>query len=196
MRSIDFYPYPLILGLLILAWVIFRQRKRGWLYLSTVGLFGIYLLAVINKIAFPIRLPDRWPAFQTWDEFAFTLSTMVNLIPGNYGNMFSDLAAGMIGPNIIFWEIFGNILLTVPFGLGVSLFSPMPGRRIIGWALAAGLTLEGIQFLIMVGIGPNTRAVDINDVLLNALGVLVGYAIYRAAAFGSRWVKVKFAQEN
>jgi glycopeptide antibiotics resistance protein len=120
---------------------------------------------------------------------------MVNLIPGNYGNMFADMAAGMLSPNIVVWEIAGNILLTVPFGLGISLFYPARGRRILWLALAAGLVLEGIQFLIMVGIGPNVRAVDINDVLLNGLGVLIGYGLYRAVGWGGQ-LMMKFTQRH
>ncbi len=74
--------------------------------------------------------------------------------------------------------------MTIPFGLGISLFYPVRGRRILWLALETGLALEGAQLLIMLVIGPNVHSVDINDVLLNALGVLLGYALYRAAAWG------------
>jgi glycopeptide antibiotics resistance protein len=188
---------PLIFGLLILALVMVRGRRRGWLYLSALGLFGIYLLAVVNLVVFPIVLPQHWPAYKTWSELAFTLSRMVNLIPFNYGNMFSDLAAGRISPNIIFWEITGNILLTVPFGLGISLFYPVRGERRILWlALAAGLALEGAQLLILLFVGPSRHSVDINDVLLNALGVGIGYGLFRAAVWASRQVMGKLAQSR
>jgi glycopeptide antibiotics resistance protein len=196
LTSIEFIPNPLSLGLLILILLLARARRRTMLYRLALALFGMYLLAVIDKIAFPIHLPERWPAYPTWEAFFFTLTHMVNLIPGNYGNMFSDLAAGLISPNVIFWEIAGNILLTVPFGLGISLFYPVRGRRILWLALAAGLALEGLQLLIMVVIGPNVHAVDINDVLLNALGVLIGYGLYRAAAWGVRQAMAKLAERK
>ncbi len=196
MQTIDFYPYPRILGLLILALVIVRWRKRGWLYVSALGLFGLYLLAVLNKVAFPIILPQHWPAFLSWNDFAFTLTHNVNLIPFNYGNMFSSLAAGTIHPNIVFWEIAGNILLTVPFGLGIGLFHPVRGRRVLWLALAAGLALEGTQLLIMLVIGPSLHSVDINDMLLNALGVVIGSGLHRIAAWGSYQMRVNFAQSR
>lgn len=185
--TIEFYPYPLMLGLFILSLSLFRSRRRGWLYRAALALFGLYLLAAINRVLFPIYLPERWPAYQSWAAFAHVMTSMVNLIPGNYGNMFEDLANGMLSPNVVFWEIAGNILLTIPFGLGISLFYPVRGRRILWLALATGLALEGAQLLIMLVIGPNVHSADINDVLLNALGVLLGYGLYRAAA----WVGLK-----
>ncbi len=108
--TIEFFPYPLLLGLFILSLALFSSRRRAWLYRAALALFGLYLLAVINRVLFPIHLPERWPAYQSWAEFAHAMTSMVNLIPGNYGNMFADLANGMLSPNIVFWEIAGNIL--------------------------------------------------------------------------------------
>jgi len=196
MTIINFYPYPLILGLLILAFTIARQRKRGWLYLSASGLFGIYLMGVVNIVAFPILLPQNWPTSLTWRETALSLTQTVNLVPFNYGNMFLDFSAGLISPNIVLREIGGNILLTVPLGLGVNLFYPVCRRHVFWLAMAAGLVLEVTQLLIIVIIGPSLHSVDINDVLLNALGVLIGYGLYPAAIWGLRQMRSRFAQSR
>jgi glycopeptide antibiotics resistance protein len=184
MPTLDFFPYPLMFGLTIVSLALMRARRRAMPYRLTVGLFGIYLLAVVNLVAFPIVLYPTWPAYTTWDAFAFTLTRMVNLIPLNYGSMFSDLSAGRLAPAVVFWEIFGNILLTVPFGVFASLLFSLPGRRVLWLALWTGLALEGIQLLILVLIGPSMHSFDINDVLLNAVGVLVGHGLYRAAVWG------------
>lgn len=167
-----------MLGFLILALTVARQRKRGWLYLSALGLFGIYLMGVVNIVAFPIVLPQYWPTFRNWQELQFNLTQMVNLIPFNYGNMLN------VTPYIVLREIGGNILLTVPFGLGVNLFYPITRRQMFWLAIATGLVLEVTQLLIIVVIGHSMHSNDINDVLLNASGVLIGYGLYRAASWG------------
>jgi glycopeptide antibiotics resistance protein len=178
MPSIEFFPYPLILGLLWLALCMAQQRSRGWRYLIVLGLFGLYLLKVIELVAFPILLPETWPAAGSWQEFAFTLTHTINLLPFNYGRMFADLAAERIPAMVVYREIIGNILLTVPFGLMINFFYPLRLRQAAWLALAAGAALEGTQLLILLTVGISLHTVDINDVLLNALGVLIGYAIY------------------
>jgi glycopeptide antibiotics resistance protein len=66
----------------------------------------------------------------------------------------------------------GNVLLLVPVGFLLPLAFP-----VIGWKLAlplsffAGLLIEGLQVLLRVGI------FDIDDVILNGGGVMMGYGI-------------------
>lgn len=50
---------------------------------------------------------------------------------------------------------------------------------IVWIALAVGLSIELIQAGIGVLLGYFYRIVDVNDVLLNALGVLVGYGAFQ-----------------
>ena len=44
--------------------------------------------------------------------------------------------------------------------------------------------LETAQLGVSLLIGAAYRSVDINDVLLNAAGVLLGYALFRGCAWG------------
>ncbi len=83
-----------------------------------------------------------------------------------------------LSPMIIFWEIAGNILLTIPFGFGICFLTSLRGKRLFTLALITGLTLEGVQLFIGLVAGYYYHSVDINDVLLNALGVLVGSGMY------------------
>jgi glycopeptide antibiotics resistance protein len=175
---LDFIPGPSLVGGLILLVLLVRGRKRGWRYLSGLGLFGIYLMAVIDLAVFPIIIPQAWPAFSSWSQFLASLAANSNLVPFNYGNLFAQISEGAISLNVALWEIGGNLLLGVPFGLGICLFHPMPGKRIFWVALGAGLALESAQLLIFVVIGPSMHSIDINDVLLNGLGVLTGYGIF------------------
>jgi len=151
-------------------------RKRGWVYLAGLSVFGLYVMAVIDVVFFPIPMPEDWPANLRWDETAHNLANSVNLIPFNFGQLFSDTASRRISPQVVFWQIAGNILLTIPFGTGIGFLTRLRGWRVVWLALGAGLALEGGQLLFMLLRVGYPHSVDINDVLLNALGVWVGYA--------------------
>jgi glycopeptide antibiotics resistance protein len=86
---------------------------------------------------------------------------------------------GHNGPIIGGVNLIGNIVLLVPFG---ALLPPMLAKA--NWkaptalAVAAGVSIECLQVLLRVGI------FDIDDVILNAAGVIIGYAAYVHAG---RW---------
>jgi len=74
----------------------------------------------------------------------------------------------------------GNFLLLVPFTLvGPALW---PRLRAWKWALAIGLggsvVIELLQLVANAAVGANYRSVDIDDVILNTIGALVGYALF------------------
>ena len=67
----------------------------------------------------------------------------------------------------------GNIVLLVPIGFLVPfVYRKMTWKRSLALAVAAGLAIEGMQALFRVGI------FDIDDVILNGLGVMVGYWVF------------------
>jgi glycopeptide antibiotics resistance protein len=169
------------MGLLTLAFLlaILWSRKHGPAYLFCFSLFFGYLMAVLSVVFFPIRLPQVWPGGITLQTTIWALSH-INLIPFNFGDLFS------MNAKIIFEQLVGNILLTAPFGFGLPFLVPISTRRILWLALYAGLALEttqlGIELLGLVsGYG---HSIDINDVLLNAAGVLVGYGLFRVGRAG------------
>lgn len=46
-------------------------------------------------------------------------------------------------------------------------------------AVAVGVGIETTQLILSVVLGGVYRSVDINDVLMNAIGVLIGYGFFR-----------------
>lgn len=186
-KLLHFFPIPLIIGLLILTLVISRYRKRGWFYLLGLALFGLYLLAVIEILFFPIPVPANWPANLTWKDTLQSLS-QVNLIPFNYGPMFLHSTSFFT-----FRDIIANILLTIPFGFGICFLLPLRNKQILLTAVGVGLALEGTQLLMKLSLGVFFHTVDITDVLTNALGVLVGSGLYRAVLWISHTIR-KHAQ--
>lgn len=67
-------------------------------------------------------------------------------------------------------NIIGNIILLVPIGLLVPmLYNKMTWRKAILLAIGSGMFIEIIQVILHVGI------FDVDDVILNAFGVIIGY---------------------
>jgi glycopeptide antibiotics resistance protein len=77
----------------------------------------------------------------------------------------------------------GNIILLVPIGFLVPfIYRKMTWKKTLALAVAAGLAIEGMQALFRVGI------FDIDDVMLNGLGVIVGYWAFRMRAPKRLWL--------
>ena len=78
-------------------------------------------------------------------------------------------------------NLVGNVVLLVPIGFLVMLVYPnMTWKKSVALAVAAGLAIEVMQTVLRVGI------FDIDDVILNALGVMIGYGAFVILA---KWVR-------
>jgi glycopeptide antibiotics resistance protein len=100
-------------------------------------------------------------------KFGGTHEGPANLVPFKTILPYLSGGQGLIigGLNIV-----GNIVLLVPIGFFIALiFRNITWKKMLALAVAAGLLIEGMQVVLRVGI------FDIDDVILNGLGVMVGY---------------------
>ena len=174
--SFEIHPYTLLFGLatILVLLALKRQRRRSFPYLLCFFLFSIYLLVLLDVLFLPIRIPAGWPRNITLQGELSRLSH-VNLIPFYFGNLFTASSA------IIFWELVGNVLLTLPFGFGLPFFVRFPSQHVLWIGLLTGLALEAAQLIIsLAGMVSHSygHSVNINDILLNAAGVIIGYALF------------------
>lgn len=80
-------------------------------------------------------------------------------------------------------NLFGNIALLVPIGLLVTcIFPNLKWKSLILIAIIAGFCIELPQVALGVGI------FDIDDIILNALGVMIGYWTFLIVA---QWMRLK-----
>ena len=78
-------------------------------------------------------------------------------------------------------NLLGNIVLLVPIGFLVPfVFRNMTWKKTLVLAVAAGFFIEGMQVVLHLGI------FDIDDVILNAIGVVIGYWAFVILA---NWVR-------
>ncbi len=90
----------------------------------------------------------------------------VNLIP------FREMTRYKIGSKLFYYNVIGNIVLFIPFGYFVSdHIKAKKTHQIIIVTLLISLTAEFIQYYI-------GRAFDVDDIILNVLGSIIGFMIY------------------
>jgi glycopeptide antibiotics resistance protein len=75
-----------------------------------------------------------------------------------------------------------NVIMFVPFGVLVPLLWPRADAmaRLAGWAVCTSLGIELTQFVLWVTLGSH-RTVDINDLIANTAGALLGLLVLRTA---------------
>jgi glycopeptide antibiotics resistance protein len=161
------HSYVLILPVLV-CWFSAILYLKGARKISTsperlvlLTAFILYLLAVVHFTVFPIRiLTGQWRREAEFHE-------TVNLIPLH---------------NVDRGDFILNVIMTVP--LGVML--PIVWRRartplvMAAVALSVGSALETNQYIMRLAFA-NDRNVNMNDVISNGTGVVIGYALFRYA---------------
>lgn len=90
----------------------------------------------------------------------------INFIP------FKEMTRYNIGSKLFFYNVIGNIVLFIPFGYFVSDYLKAKKiHHILIVSILISLTAETIQYKI-------GRAFDIDDIILNVLGAIIGFMCY------------------
>lgn len=80
-----------------------------------------------------------------------------------------------LGAEAVFLNVAGNILAFIPFGLLLPIIlRPMrKGIRVVIWGFLFSMSIELLQMLTRVG------SFDVDDLLLNTTGALLGLILFR-----------------
>ncbi|HEY9087726.1 MAG TPA: VanZ family protein [Anaerolineaceae bacterium] len=180
MIALPFFPVPFLAGLLGLSIsvLVLRRAKRRPVYLLVFTLFWLYLMMVASLTLFPLYIAyDGEIRRSTGDILA-----RVNLVPFHH-NPAARFSFRLRG------EMLANILMTIPFGLLLPLVANLRPWMAAASAVSIGLVIELTQFALNLIGGNNFRVADINDVIFNFTGAVVGFGIYillRGAAWLAR----------
>jgi glycopeptide antibiotics resistance protein len=158
-------------GILASVIAVLWKRKYSVSYLFCFATFWIYLSFVLKETLFPIEIvPERAAILGGY------FADYINLIPFYFGR-FARFDRTFPG-------VFLNILLTMPFGFGINFLTRLRPRSFLWLSISVGMAIESSQLLISLCLGYPYRVIDINDVICNAAGVLIGYALFRLFARG------------
>jgi glycopeptide antibiotics resistance protein len=142
---------PVLLGM--------RWAGAGRRRLLLAGALVAYAAAVVAVTVFPIRVvPAAGRAGEHWWD-------VLRLIP-------------FVVPPVGFVL---NIVMFVPFGVLLPLLWPATGTRwrIAALGLAASAVIEGTQLAMWITLG-NRRMFDVNDLMSNTAGAVLGLLLMRA----------------
>jgi glycopeptide antibiotics resistance protein len=152
----------------------FRNRKHGTPIKFMISLFLLYLLALVSITLFPLPIDSNLVADRG----------LMNNLQNNYIPFATIVDAWQYGYFPLFLkQIGGNILLTVPFGFLLPLIWRKNDsfRHMFLCGLLFTIGVESVQFLISALYGYTYKITDVDDVLLNTLGCMIGYLCFRAA---------------
>lgn len=150
----------------ILVWL--RQGKIDWKREALLLLMYLNFAVIIRFVFFPKTRVDGHVQPLLFDPAA-VFPLRVNLVP--FLQLFDyDSIRDIV------WNVAGNAVMILPSGI----LLPLVYRRLdsFGKVLAAGAFLSLCIELLQLPFA--SRATDIDDVILNLLGISAGYGIYAA----------------
>ncbi|MFN6375545.1 MAG: VanZ family protein [Chitinophagia bacterium] len=138
--------------------------KKGYSLIFVIIYIGILFRVMVLKDVPMIRIGDLMLNFGGTQHGTF------NLIPFQTIGAYFDGHKGFLIASI---NLLGNVLLLVPLGFLIPfVLSRFNWLVIIFLSIFSGLSIEIMQFILKVGI------FDVDDVILNALGVMLGVVFY------------------
>lgn len=160
--------------LYIICYFLFFRRKKPLQKFWLAVLF-VYL-AVIASLTIPAALPAHWHISAKSTALAIK---SIQWIPfRSAGNM---LRNSILANNFTEFlrVIGGNFIMLMPLGILVPLINPrFRLGEMITLALLVPVGIEGLQLLGNILVGAVLRSVEMEDVLLNALGCILAYLIF------------------
>ncbi len=145
-------------------WLLWRRQSPRWGRELALAVFGLYLFGLLSQTLTLQARPLDWAAaMQRWQE-----GYGVNRVP--FATIRAMVQHGGTGQKLI--NLAGNVLIFLPLG-GLPPLLWRRWRHLWAALLVSAATSCGIEFLQLF----LARSVDIDDVILNVLGGLMGYLL-------------------
>lgn len=152
---IDFDILTIVLCVIIFLILVFFNNwhcNKYRLFFQIV-LF-VYLVNVIKLTIFPIPFGI---------DIENNVAESINLVPFKYGITETSIL---------------NIIMTIPFGIIVPFVYLMNLKKILLWGLVFPSVIECTQLTFGIVTGFTFRTIDIDDIIFNFTGVIIGYSVY------------------
>lgn len=181
--------WPTIIALVATAAYCFIKEKGGTrTFLALV--FVLYLSVLVELAFFPLPFDFREMAsLQNSESY---IRPEANLIP--LRTIFIALQdTTPMGTRFMIGNFLGNFLLLLPLGFLLPMLWPSfsSSRRTFMVLAGTAFSLEFLQFLgTFLLFRINWRVVDVDDMLLNLLGGMLGFMCYKAFSSARHRVKL------
>jgi glycopeptide antibiotics resistance protein len=134
-------------------------------------IFSVYIASLVVYTLFPFPYQKELIEIMIEDN----LGVYHNLIPFK---AFVD-AINMGSLTIAIKQIGGNILLFMPLGFALPILFPVIKKgKVILTGFLVSLTIELVQAIAGVFLGYNYRSFDVDDLIMNTLGTVIGLLVF------------------
>ena len=165
---------PLVGVLPLVVWHA-RRHSHGWTVVALRVAFGCWVAALVAVAFFPLPLPpyehiELGVDYRGW-PYPWISPVPFETIRYSLGQSWG-LPAGRF--------LVGNVGAFVPLGLLAPLLSTnwRTWPRAIGLGILGSLAVELAQLALSFAMGFPWRVADIDDVILNTLGTLIGFGAW------------------
>ena len=159
----------LLFGLIWIGIVTFLRlkKKKSLAYLIFFTIFYVYIVKVLDYTLFQFQsllllkhfMPNLILNGQTAGQ-DLNLVPLVTLTP-------DDLKTSLL-----------NILLLIPFGFGLPFIANFRMKKIVVIGALFSIAIEVLQLVTGLMAGITFRVADINDVIFNTVGVVIGNMLF------------------
>ncbi|MBD8035624.1 VanZ family protein [Solibacillus sp. A46] len=146
-----------------------RNKKKDMSREIVMLVFFLYSVSIFSQTIIPnFYFLNGQIVFDTSTAYVRSNFTPLQTILLYYDQLNGPLA------NIAFYNLAGNIVLFIPFGF----FIPLLWKKLRGWrkmhivAFSIPIFIEGTQYFI-------GRSIDVDDVLLNAIAIVIGFVLFK-----------------
>ncbi len=140
-----------------------------------VVIISLRIIYIIKyKIKFVLYEELFYLAFLVYIMLLFHIVTFqdVSWSSSNF-TFFKEIFRYRVGSRVFYRNVIGNMMMFMPYGLFVSYFFKLKRPYLIIFlSLIVSITIETTQMVI-------GRVFDVDDILLNVLGGLIGYLLYK-----------------
>jgi glycopeptide antibiotics resistance protein len=163
----------------IVAWKTNKDKKTViWMSEGIKFLFVLYLSMVVAVTLFPIIIGHKPNVLNEYRSLNFIPLVTIYKYFSQIGTAYDGDVGFMI--ELIAKNIGGNLLLLMPLGFCAPLlFKKFTSfKNIVLLGLFSSVCIECIQFFELLSGIVLWRSVDIDDVICNVAGAVLGYLIY------------------
>lgn len=151
--------------------VKFTKRMKRF---NSIMLYGVFLLLYIILLLYSLIFKNISP-FELFDSNRVYYRS-VNVMP--FYTIISYLSGSQnVPPIVVLSNIFGNIILFVPFGIYFQILYKRKIRNNMLIIFLITMFVEMFQFIFGLG------AIDVDDIILNCSGGLVGILVYKILSY-------------
>ena len=145
--------------LLPLLWIT-KVVRLSLLRFGALSAFIVYAVAMIHVTMFPIKIVPESMRPDGLVSSSIILSPLANV---------SDISFAL------------NVIMMMPLGFLLPLIAPKLGslKSITFTGLVTSAAIEGMQLLMMLTLG-NRRIVEVDDLIANTSGAIIGYIAFVA----------------